>query len=53
MLSIETILISIRSLLGEPNNRSPLNVEAADLWDNKVEFKKQLMKHYKALDEEA
>lgn len=53
MLSIETVLISIRSLLGEPNNRSPLNVEAADLWDNKIEFKKQLMKYYKALDEEA
>lgn len=34
MLSVSTILISLQSLLGEPNNASPLNVEAADLWDN-------------------
>ncbi|CAL9127932.1 unnamed protein product [Musa textilis] len=29
-----TILISIQSLLGEPNNESPLNCYAATLWSN-------------------
>ncbi|SCV67313.1 BQ2448_5959 [Microbotryum intermedium] len=37
MLSVSTILISLQSLLGEPNNKSPLNVQAADLWENAVE----------------
>jgi len=35
MLSVSTVLISLQSLMGEPNNASPLNVEAAELWDNK------------------
>ncbi|CDP07134.1 unnamed protein product [Coffea canephora] len=29
-----TILLSIQSLLGEPNNESPLNSSAAALWKN-------------------
>lgn len=35
MLSVSTVLISLQSLLGEPNNASPLNVEAAELWEDK------------------
>lgn len=31
---VRTILISIQSLLGEPNNESPLNTQAAVLWIN-------------------
>lgn len=76
---MSTILISIQSLLGEPNNRSPLNVEAADLWDDVEgvrpsptsppferagswldettltieQFKKELAKHYRPIDEDA
>ncbi|KAM0787261.1 Ubiquitin-conjugating enzyme E2 C [Microbotryomycetes sp. NB124-2] len=46
MLSVSTILISLQSLLGEPNNASPLNVDAADLWDKVDEYKKELAKHY-------
>lgn len=34
LYDVRTILLSIQSLLGEPNNDSPLNVEAADLWEN-------------------
>lgn len=51
------MLISIQSLLGEPNNASPLNGFAAALWENQegnkelrfltlLEFKKQLHKKY-------
>jgi ubiquitin-conjugating enzyme E2 C len=36
--SVETILVSLRSLLGEPNNDSPLNSYAAQLWDNQAEY---------------
>jgi hypothetical protein len=32
--SVSTILMSLRSLLGEPNNESPLNSYAAQLWSN-------------------
>ncbi|KAL8281379.1 hypothetical protein RQP46_006063 [Phenoliferia psychrophenolica] len=52
MLSVSTILISLQSLLGEPNNRSPLNVDAADLWENQEAFKRELMKHYRPVDDE-
>ncbi|KAL6009986.1 Ubiquitin-conjugating enzyme [Asimina triloba] len=31
---VRTILLSIQSLLGEPNNDSPLNTQAAALWSN-------------------
>lgn len=65
-LSVASLLMSLQSLLNEPNNevilslvytmadsllmgcllQSPLNVEAAELWDNQAEFKKKLMSHY-------
>lgn len=47
--SVHTILLSLQSLLGEPNNSSPLNVEAAGLWDRPDEFKVQLMRHYRPI----
>lgn len=34
LYSVSTILVSLRSLLGEPNNASPLNAQAAQLWDD-------------------
>lgn len=58
------------SLPTEPNNRSPLNVEAADLWDDQVavrapcnsrdassppfrmQFKRELLKHYRPIEDE-
>merc|ERR1712070_426957 len=40
-----TILISIQSLLGDPNLDSPLNGHAAAIWHNVQEYKKALMKH--------
>ncbi|TVU05189.1 hypothetical protein EJB05_48343, partial [Eragrostis curvula] len=39
---VRTILLSIQSLLGEPNNDSPLNTQAAALWTNQEEFRKMV-----------
>ncbi|CAL8351295.1 unnamed protein product [Boreogadus saida] len=39
LYDVRSILLSIQSLLGEPNNDSPLNVAAAELWDNQEAFK--------------
>ncbi|KZO99521.1 ubiquitin-conjugating enzyme E2 [Calocera viscosa TUFC12733] len=47
--SVTTILLSLQSLLGEPNNDSPLNTEAADLWNNQEEFKEQVLRHYQPI----
>lgn len=44
--SVKTLLVSLQSLLGEPNNDSPLNGYAAKLWDNQEEYKKVLHKKY-------
>ena len=44
--NVRTILLSIQSLLGEPNNESPLNGYAAALWANQDEYKKVLQKKY-------
>ncbi|KAM0899336.1 hypothetical protein ACQ4PT_021357 [Festuca glaucescens] len=44
---VRTILLSIQSLLGEPNNDSPLNTQAAALWANQQEFRKMVEKLYK------
>ncbi|KAJ3074900.1 Ubiquitin-conjugating enzyme E2 11 [Podochytrium sp. JEL0797] len=30
--NVQTVLLSLQSLLGEPNNDSPLNTDAADMW---------------------
>ena len=45
--NVRTILLSIQSLLGEPNNQSPLNAQAAQLWENQEEYKKTLHKKYR------
>ncbi|KAJ1307392.1 hypothetical protein OPQ81_001497 [Rhizoctonia solani] len=47
--SVHTILLSLQSLLGEPNNESPLNLEAAELWNNQKAFKAQLMRSYRPI----
>jgi len=43
LLDVRTILISIQSLLAEPNIDSPLNVKAAELWKNQESYKKHLL----------
>ncbi|KAJ8449430.1 hypothetical protein Cgig2_002227 [Carnegiea gigantea] len=44
---VRTILLSIQSLLGEPNTSSPLNTQAAALWSNQEEYRKMVQKLYK------
>lgn len=44
---VRAVLLSIQSLLGEPNNASPLNAQAAQMWDNQEEYKRTLHKKYK------
>ncbi|PON58558.1 Ubiquitin-fold modifier-conjugating enzyme [Parasponia andersonii] len=41
-----TILLSIQSLLGEPNPESPLNSYAATLWNNKEDYRRMVQKQY-------
>jgi len=41
--SVEKILISVMSMLAEPNDESPANVDAAKMWrDNRAEYKKKV-----------
>ncbi|KAK6925571.1 Ubiquitin-conjugating enzyme E2 [Dillenia turbinata] len=44
---VRAILLSIQSLLGEPNTSSPLNTQAAQLWSNQEEYRKMVEKLYK------
>lgn len=44
--NVSTILISIQSLLGEPNNDSPLNCVAAELWDDQGEYQNVVRQKY-------
>mmetsp|Transcript_8573 Transcript_8573/g.10839 ORF Transcript_8573/g.10839 Transcript_8573/m.10839 type:complete len:175 (-) Transcript_8573:1519-2043(-) len=45
--SVASILQSLRSLLGDPNNDSPLDGYAAQLWEHPAEYKAHLLKKYK------
>jgi len=49
--SVATILQSLRSLLGDPNNDSPLNGYAAQLWEHQAEYKQVLLKKYKEAEQ--
>lgn len=44
--SVRTVLVSLRSLLGEPNNDSPLNVVASGMWDDQVKFAATVKQKY-------
>lgn len=46
LYDVRTILISIQSLLAEPNVDSPLNTQASELWANQIEYKRYLDDHY-------
>ncbi|KAI9744491.1 MAG: Ubiquitin-conjugating enzyme E2 11 [Claussenomyces sp. TS43310] len=51
--NIQTVLLSLQSLLGEPNNASPLNGEAADLWDkDPAGFQKKVLARHQDVDDE-
>ena len=48
LYDVRTILLSIQSLLGDPNNDSPLNGQAATLWADQVAYKKKLLEEFSA-----
>ncbi|QDS70953.1 ubc11 protein [Venturia effusa] len=51
--NVQSVLLSLQSLLGEPNNSSPLNGQAAELWDDDMdEFKKQVLARHRDIEEE-
>ncbi|KAG5836367.1 hypothetical protein ANANG_G00253870 [Anguilla anguilla] len=47
LYDVRSILLSIQSLLGEPNNDSPMNAGAAVLWDDQEAYKARLHATYK------
>ncbi|GAP92172.1 putative ubiquitin conjugating enzyme [Rosellinia necatrix] len=51
--NVQTVLLSLQSLLGEPNNSSPLNGEAAELWDKDAEeFKRKVLGRHRDIDDD-
>ncbi|XP_071958083.1 probable ubiquitin-conjugating enzyme E2 C [Antedon mediterranea] len=46
LYDVRTLLLSLQSLLGEPNNESPLNVNAAELWEDQKEFRRVVREKY-------
>lgn len=46
LYEVRTILLSIQSLLAEPNNDSPLNTHASNLWPNRTAYQKLLLEKY-------
>lgn len=46
LYDVRTILLSIQSLLGEPNNESPLNAQASQYWSNQAQYKEYLDAFY-------
>lgn len=53
LYEVRTILLSIQSLLAEPNNDSPLNTHASGLWSNKPAYQKLLLEKYNKEVQEA
>lgn len=50
--NVQSVLLSLQSLLGEPNNASPLNGEAAELWDKDMDkFKRKVIERHVELTE--
>jgi ubiquitin-conjugating enzyme E2 C len=45
--SVQTVLLSLQTLLGDPNNASPLNGQAAGLWAQPIEYRKMVLKKFK------
>ena len=51
--NVRTVLLSLQSLLGEPNNASPLNGEAAELWERDMGlFRQKVLARHVDVDAE-
>ena len=44
--TVSTLLLSLQGLLDTPNNDSPLNSDAAALWDNRKEYQQLIQTKY-------
>lgn len=44
--SVKTILLSLQTLLGDPNCDSPLNAQAAQLWEDQSKYLSVLKEKY-------
>ncbi|KAH8704362.1 ubiquitin-conjugating enzyme/RWD-like protein [Phaeosphaeriaceae sp. PMI808] len=52
VFNVGTVLLSLQSLLGEPNNSSPLNGQAAELWEKDMdEYKRLVLARHKTPEE--
>ncbi|MCJ1325201.1 Ubiquitin-conjugating enzyme E2 11 [Thelotrema lepadinum] len=53
VMNVSAVLVSLQSLLGEPNNASPLNGQAAEFWDkDPAEFKRQVLLRHRDLEDD-
>mmetsp|Transcript_32293 Transcript_32293/g.108792 ORF Transcript_32293/g.108792 Transcript_32293/m.108792 type:complete len:128 (+) Transcript_32293:118-501(+) len=53
VLGVESILVSVISMLSDPNDQSPANIDAAVMWrDNYDEFKKEVRRLVRRSQEE-
>lgn len=51
--NVSSVLLSLQSLLGEPNNASPLNGQAAELWESdKAEFQRLVLSRHRDIEED-
>uniref|UniRef100_A0A0K8TIW9 Ubiquitin-conjugating enzyme E2 C n=2 Tax=Lygus hesperus TaxID=30085 RepID=A0A0K8TIW9_LYGHE len=46
LYDVTTVLLSLQSLLGEPNNDSPLNPQAAAMWKDQTAYRSHLLSNY-------
>lgn len=45
--NVSSVLLSLQTLLSDPNNSSPLNPQAAALWADAAEYRRAVVKKYK------
>lgn len=50
--NIRTVLISLQVLLGNPNNESPLNWTAAELWGESEKYRQRILEIYDYKEED-
>ncbi|KAF3896219.1 Ubiquitin-conjugating enzyme E [Trichophyton interdigitale] len=49
--NVQSVLLSLQSLLGEPNNASPLNGQAAGLWDkDPAEYQRLVLARHREIE---
>merc|ERR1711935_335914 len=44
---VKSVLLSLQSLLGDPNNASPLNTQASTLWASQEKYREKVVQFHK------